>query len=82
MSSKLIRGNSEEEWTAVLGSEDRSQRKVSLPIEEIFIHPKFANYQNDIGKVHRAKLTHKVDIFKFAAAVRKRAMSALESAFV
>ena len=40
-----------EEWIAVLGSEDRSKRKVVLPIESVFIHPNFVNYQNDIGKV-------------------------------
>ena len=43
-----------EKWTAVLGSEDRSHRMISLPIEEIFVHPNFVDYQNDIGKVHLA----------------------------
>ena len=51
--SKLIQSRSGiEKWTAVLGSEDRSQRMISLPIEQIFVHPNFVDYQNDIGKVH------------------------------
>ena len=39
------------EWTAVFGSEDRSRRKIELPITDIRIHPNFVNYQNDIGKM-------------------------------
>ena len=49
--SKLIRqAKGSAEWTAVFGSEDRSRRKIELPIIDIRIHPNFANYQNDIGK--------------------------------
>ena len=49
--SKLIQSRKgTENWTAVLGSGDRSQRMISLPIEDIYVHPNFVDYQNDIGK--------------------------------
>ena len=49
--SKLVRELGTEVWTAVLGSGHRSfPNLVSLPIIKIVVHPKFANYDNDIGK--------------------------------
>ena len=52
--SKLVRELGTEVWTAVLGSGHRSfQNLVSLPIIKIVVHPKFANYDNDMGKHQR-----------------------------
>jgi len=48
--NKLVRELGTEVWTAVLGSGHRSfQNLVSLPIIKIVVHPKFANYDNDIA---------------------------------
>jgi len=48
--NKLIQSRKgTENWTAVLGSGDRSQRMISLPIEDIYVHPNFVDYQNDIA---------------------------------
>ncbi|XP_063226626.1 tryptase beta-2-like isoform X2 [Bacillus rossius redtenbacheri] len=44
-------------WTAVFGEWDRDvneETEVRVPIEKIFVHERFNNYQNDIGWGHAA----------------------------
>ena len=51
-SSKLVGKLGNEVWTAVLGSGHRRfQRVIALPIVKTVVHPNFANYHNDIGKI-------------------------------
>jgi hypothetical protein len=50
-------------WTAVLGEWDREveeNTELRVPIEKVFVHERFHNFQHDIGK---NRITFKTEIF-------------------
>lgn len=46
-------------WTAVLGEWDREideNTEIRIPVENIFVHEHFNNFQHDIGKGYRLRV--------------------------